>query len=281
MRPEGTRCIEPDEVTDYLSQDNPKAEGLRAIAGDRIYGMYGNAIYFPRGGTVSIDFSSSATEQMAGASGLTLSFWLKPLQRLNDQLVAFGPLRIKTRQGRVQVRSRDFETLISDQVLRTDSWTHIGIRVNGRTAELWIDGERVASESSRWQPRSIEMMTLGQTARTVEHSASFLMDEVRLSDVFRTRIEMGDAAFVNHRSQPVGINELNLDVYMPQDAAAWPEAKRSQATELGRKLFFSRLLSSNDRISCASCHQPEKAFTDGRTVATGVRRREGPHAIRR
>ena len=47
----GTRCIEPDEVTDYLSQDNPKAEGLRAIAGDRIYGMYGNAIYFPRGGT--------------------------------------------------------------------------------------------------------------------------------------------------------------------------------------------------------------------------------------
>ena len=33
--------------------------------------------------------------------------------------------------------------------------------------------------------------------------------------------------------------------------------------ELGRKLFFEKGLSSNGQRSCASCHQPEKAFTDG------------------
>ena len=33
--------------------------------------------------------------------------------------------------------------------------------------------------------------------------------------------------------------------------------------ELGRKLFFEKGLSSNNQRSCASCHQPEKAFTDG------------------
>jgi cytochrome c peroxidase len=33
--------------------------------------------------------------------------------------------------------------------------------------------------------------------------------------------------------------------------------------ELGRKLFFEKRLSSNGQRSCASCHQPEKAFTDG------------------
>jgi|KBSMisStaDraftv2_1062788.scaffolds.fasta_scaffold68798_1 cytochrome c peroxidase len=33
--------------------------------------------------------------------------------------------------------------------------------------------------------------------------------------------------------------------------------------ELGRKLFFEKKLSSNNERSCASCHQPEKAFTDG------------------
>ena len=33
--------------------------------------------------------------------------------------------------------------------------------------------------------------------------------------------------------------------------------------ELGRKLFFEKQLSSNNQRSCASCHVPGKAFTDG------------------
>ena len=33
--------------------------------------------------------------------------------------------------------------------------------------------------------------------------------------------------------------------------------------ELGRKLFFDTQLSSNKKRSCATCHQPGKAFTDG------------------
>jgi cytochrome c peroxidase len=36
-----------------------------------------------------------------------------------------------------------------------------------------------------------------------------------------------------------------------------------QAIVLGRKLFFDVNLSANNRISCASCHLPQKAFTDG------------------
>ncbi|MBI1226043.1 MAG: cytochrome-c peroxidase [Bacteroidetes bacterium] len=34
--------------------------------------------------------------------------------------------------------------------------------------------------------------------------------------------------------------------------------------ELGRTLFFDPILSKNIQRSCASCHQPEKAFTDGK-----------------
>lgn len=40
-------------------------------------------------------------------------------------------------------------------------------------------------------------------------------------------------------------------------------AKQSEAIELGRFLFFDPILSSNNRRACASCHQPNKAFTDG------------------
>lgn len=39
---------------------------------------------------------------------------------------------------------------------------------------------------------------------------------------------------------------------------------------LGRKLFYEVQLSSNNSMSCGSCHQQSKAFTDGRTKAIGV-----------
>src|SRR4051812_48167181 len=33
--------------------------------------------------------------------------------------------------------------------------------------------------------------------------------------------------------------------------------------ELGRQLFFDPRLSTNGKMSCASCHQPERGWTDG------------------
>jgi len=43
-----------------------------------------------------------------------------------------------------------------------------------------------------------------------------------------------------------------------------------ERVELGKALFFDRRISRNDGQSCADCHAPEKAFTDGRRVAIGV-----------
>ena len=40
--------------------------------------------------------------------------------------------------------------------------------------------------------------------------------------------------------------------------------------ELGRSLFFDAGFSANGQISCATCHQPDKAFTDGKATAEGL-----------
>ncbi len=42
------------------------------------------------------------------------------------------------------------------------------------------------------------------------------------------------------------------------------------AAELGRLLFFDARLSANGAVSCASCHQPGRGFTDGRARAQGL-----------
>jgi cytochrome c peroxidase len=44
---------------------------------------------------------------------------------------------------------------------------------------------------------------------------------------------------------------------------------------LGRRLFFDGRLSADRSVSCATCHDPERAFTDERTFAVGVFERVG------
>ncbi len=45
--------------------------------------------------------------------------------------------------------------------------------------------------------------------------------------------------------------------------------------ELGRKLFFDRRLSASGTVSCASCHQPGHALSDGLPVSRGDRGQTG------
>ncbi|HRJ51233.1 MAG TPA: cytochrome c peroxidase [Candidatus Thiothrix moscowensis] len=44
------------------------------------------------------------------------------------------------------------------------------------------------------------------------------------------------------------------------------------AADLGRQLFFDQRLSRNGKVACATCHQPDKAFSDGKTVAEALAR---------
>ncbi|HWZ63578.1 MAG TPA: cytochrome c peroxidase [Steroidobacteraceae bacterium] len=46
--------------------------------------------------------------------------------------------------------------------------------------------------------------------------------------------------------------------------------KAAELVGLGQKLFFEKRLSVDGSISCASCHLPERRFTDGRPRANGL-----------
>ena len=66
---------------------------------------------------------------------------------------------------------------------------------------------------------------------------------------------------------------LGLDAYLPTPADN-PLTKERVA--LGRELFFDKRLSSDRTVSCATCHDPELAFTDSEPVAVGVDGKKGP-----
>jgi cytochrome c peroxidase len=48
-----------------------------------------------------------------------------------------------------------------------------------------------------------------------------------------------------------------------------PVARVAAEVELGGRLFFEKRLSSDHKMSCATCHDPDKAFIDGRPRARG------------
>jgi cytochrome c peroxidase len=54
-------------------------------------------------------------------------------------------------------------------------------------------------------------------------------------------------------------------IFIPADNPTTEEG-----VQLGRMLFYETKLSANNQISCAHCHQQERAFTDGLTFSKGV-----------
>ena len=70
---------------------------------------------------------------------------------------------------------------------------------------------------------------------------------------------------VNLIETPLGFPKINV----PNDN---PITKPK--IDLGEKLFFEKLLSRDSSISCASCHNPSYAFTDGLQKARGIKNRK-------
>jgi cytochrome c peroxidase len=63
--------------------------------------------------------------------------------------------------------------------------------------------------------------------------------------------------------------EWRLPPGFPQPCVPDDNPMNDAKVELGRRLFYDPRLSGNGTQACASCHRPERAFTDGRDRAVG------------
>lgn len=69
---------------------------------------------------------------------------------------------------------------------------------------------------------------------------------------------------------PLGISRDVWTYFVPKD-----NPMTAEKVALGRQLFFDKRLSADGSISCADCHAPERAFTDGKRIAEGIGGRTG------
>ncbi len=69
--------------------------------------------------------------------------------------------------------------------------------------------------------------------------------------------------------------DLVVPDWFPPPAIPSDNPLTKAGVALGRQLFYDPILSVDGTVSCATCHQQEKAFTDGLKVSKGVDQREG------
>lgn len=60
---------------------------------------------------------------------------------------------------------------------------------------------------------------------------------------------------------PLGLNPPTVPPENPPTVAKWI---------LGKKLYYDPILSASGKVSCSSCHDPNKGFTDQARVSTGI-----------
>jgi cytochrome c peroxidase len=71
--------------------------------------------------------------------------------------------------------------------------------------------------------------------------------------------------------RPIGaVVDIRAPLGLPPVPIPADNPPTAQTIALGRKLFYDMRLSKDNTVSCASCHNPNLAFTDGRPVARGV-----------
>src|SRR6266446_9349290 len=76
-------------------------------------------------------------------------------------------------------------------------------------------------------------------------------------------------------AEPKSIKQVGVPVETTRAAVPADNPQTPEKIALGQKLFFDGRLSLDGTIACSTCHDPARAFTDGRPVSIGVKGRVG------
>lgn len=77
----------------------------------------------------------------------------------------------------------------------------------------------------------------------------------------------------NYANQPV-------PAFVTRDNTTAGNPVTDKGATLGRVLFYDKRLSRNDTVSCSSCHDQSRAFSDTATASNGVNGSTGRHSMR-
>src|SRR6266481_5038197 len=76
-------------------------------------------------------------------------------------------------------------------------------------------------------------------------------------------------------AKPKSIHQVGLPAAATRAAIPPDNPQTPEKIALGQKLFFDGRLSAAGTVACSTCHDPARAFTDGRPTSVGIKGRIG------
>jgi cytochrome c peroxidase len=76
-------------------------------------------------------------------------------------------------------------------------------------------------------------------------------------------------------AQPRSLQQVGLPLAATRAAIPADDPPTPEKVALGQQLFFDARLSADGAIACSTCHDPARAFTDGKAVSSGIGGRIG------
>ena len=76
-------------------------------------------------------------------------------------------------------------------------------------------------------------------------------------------------------AEPKSLKQVGVPVEATRPAVPADNPQTPEKIALGKKLFFDGRLSADETVACSTCHDPARAFTDGRPVSIGIKGRIG------
>ena len=76
-------------------------------------------------------------------------------------------------------------------------------------------------------------------------------------------------------SRPRSLKQVGLPAELTRTVIPSDNPQTPEKIALGQKLFFDGRLSADGTVACATCHDPARAFTDGRPASIGINGRAG------
>jgi cytochrome c peroxidase len=76
-------------------------------------------------------------------------------------------------------------------------------------------------------------------------------------------------------AEPKSLDQLGLPKDLTQAITPRDNPTTPDKVALGKKLFFDGRLSADGTVACATCHDPDKGFTDGKATSVGIKQQVG------
>jgi cytochrome c peroxidase len=76
-------------------------------------------------------------------------------------------------------------------------------------------------------------------------------------------------------AKPKSLQQVGVPAELTRAVLPPDNPQTSEKIALGEQLFFDGRLSADGTVACATCHDPARAFTDGRPVSIGIHGRAG------